>query len=354
MLRTVRSGEELPLKSLTIFLENQGLIDTSDNDLKVQQFSNGFSNLTYLLNIGDKELVLRRPPQGAVKRGHDMSREYKVLSRLHPVFPKSPRAHVYCDDELVIGSPFYIMERVDGIILTAKEAFRRKIPAEAFPVIAERWLTTLVELHRVDYASVELADLGRPEGYVERQVTNWGKQYLNAATEDITEAEKLMAWMQSNQPSAYVASLIHNDYKYDNVIFADDRWQTIRAVLDWEMCTLGDPLMDLGTSLAYWFTPEDREYIVTDLPSPTLLPGNPKRSELVEKYEELTGQPIDHLVFYYAFGLFKIAVIVQQIFYRYHKGHTKDPRFATLDVAARQFCRMAWQAVQKDRIIDLI
>jgi aminoglycoside phosphotransferase (APT) family kinase protein len=282
-----------------------------------------------------------------------MNREYRVLSRLHEVFSKAPKAFIYCEDQNLIGAPFYLMQKVDGIILTAQEAVRRKIPPNEFSTIADRWLKTLVELHQVDFEKIGLADLGKPQGYVDRQVRNWGKQYINAATEDIPEADKLIAWMTEHQPTEYGTSLIHNDYKYDNVVFADDTWQDIRAVLDWEMCTLGDPLMDLGTSLAYWFTSADGEYIVEGLPSPTLMPGNPPRSELVKKYASLTGRPVDHLVFYYVFGLFKIAVIVQQIYYRYHKRLTTDPRFAQLNVATRQFCRMGWQAVQKQRVEDL-
>lgn len=353
MLRSVRKGEELAVERLRYFLYEHGLISTTTGPIEVQQYANGFSNLTYLLTINGKEFVLRRPPRGAVKRGHDMSREYRVLSRLHEVFPKAPKAFIYCEDHELVGAPFYLMEKIEGIILTAREAARRKISPEDFSTIADRWLETLVELHEVDFEKIGLVDLGRPQGYVERQVRNWGRQYLNAATEEIPEADKLIAWMTENQPQEYTTSLIHNDYKYDNVVFVDDTWQEIRAVLDWEMCTIGDPLMDLGTSLAYWFTSDDSEFIVEELPSPTLQPGNPPRSALVEKYTSLSGRPVDYLVFYYVFGLFKIAVIVQQIYYRYHKRLTSDPRFAKLNIATRQFCRMGWQAVEKQRIEDL-
>ena len=353
MIQTIRKGEELQKESLKKFLQQHQLITDARSELQVSQFSNGFSNLTYLLQIEDKELVLRRPPFGAIKRGHDMSREYKVLSKLHKAFDKSPKAYAYTDDLSIIGASFYVMEKVDGIILSTQEAKNRKVSAKGFPIIANSWLDTFVELHQVDYKSIGLGDLGKPENYINRQVSNWGKQYLKAATQDIPEAQQVMAWMEAKQPRAYDFSLIHNDYKYDNIVFADDRWTKVQAVLDWEMCTLGDPLMDLGTSLAYWTMPSDGALVAKGIPSPTLMEGNPSRTEIVEMYAQKTGRAIPNLVFYYVYGLFKIAVIAQQIYYRYHKGLTKDERFAKLDKAAQFLCIMAWQAIQKKRIENL-
>ena len=353
MAQNVRKGEELNEQPLKAFLQKKQLIEDTQSGLQVSQFSNGFSNLTYLLQIENKEYVLRRPPVGAIKRGHDMGREYKVLSNLNKTFSKVPKAYAYTEDADIIGASFYIMEKMDGIILSAKEAKKRQISASEFPTIANSWLDTFVELHQVDYEDIGLGDLGRPNGYVERQVTNWGKQYLKAATQDIPEANKVMAWMQTNQPKEYDYSLIHNDYKYDNIVFADDTWQEVRAVLDWEMCTLGDPLMDLGTSIAYWSMATDSELILQGLPSPTAMEGNPGRRKLVEMYAQKSGRTINHLVFYYAYGLFKIAVIVQQIYYRYDKGLTTDERFAHLDKATKLFSLMAWQAIQKNQIEDL-
>ncbi len=353
MSQNVRKGEELNEIPLKKYLKEQGLIENENSDWSVSQFSTGFSNLTYLLEMEDKSFVLRRPPFGAIKRGHDMGREYKVLSNLSKGFSKSPKAYCFTDNPDVLGAPFYVMEKIDGIVLTFKEAKKRGVSATEFPNIAKNWLDTFVELHNVDYKAVGLTDLGRPDGYVERQVSNWGKQYLKAATMDIPEAKKIMAWMEENQPKEYQHSLIHNDYKYDNIVFKDDSWNEVASVLDWEMCTLGDPMMDLGTSIAYWFMHSDSEFITRGWPSPTSLPGNPSRSEIVEMYAQRSGRPINHLVFYYAFGLFKIAVIVQQIYYRYNKGLTTDERFAHLDKATQLFCLMAWQAIQKDKIEDL-
>ncbi len=350
----VRRGEEIPLTNLISFLADRGLVNDKKSEPLIRQYPGGYSNLTYWLKVEDKEYVLRRPPIGTeVKRGHDMGREYKVLSRLHQIFPKAPQAHLFSDDPAIIGAPFYLMDKMDGIILRVKEVKKRNIPARDFPTIAESWLDTFVELHQADYRSVGLEDLGRPQGYVDRQVRIWSEQYLKAATDEVPAVEKVMKWMAENQPEKYAFSLIHNDYKYDNIVFADATWQKVSAVLDWEMCTIGDPLMDLGTSLGYWVTPEDPELMKGGLPSPTIFKGNPSRTELVEAYEKKTGRPVDHLVFYYVYGLFKIAVIAQQIYYRYQRGLTKDERFAHLNQAAALLCTTAWQAIQKDRIDEL-
>ncbi len=354
MAQKVRKGEELHEENIKAYMLDHNLITDLRSELNVSQFSTGFSNLTYLLEIEGKELVLRRPPKGAIKHGHDMGREFKVLSGLNKGFEKAPKAYAYTENDSIIGSSFYIMEKIDGIVLSAKEAQKRNVSANEFPIIADKWLDTFVQLHKLDYQDVGLSDLGKPNGYVERQVRNWGKQYLKAATEDIPEAEKVMKWLDENQPSNYDHSLIHNDYKYDNVVFADDKWQKINAVLDWEMCTLGDPLMDLGTSVAYWSTKDDHPMIIQGLKSPTIMEGNPSRSELVELYATKSGRPINNLVFYYAFGLFKIAVIIQQIYYRYHHGHTSDEKFANLNHAARLMCTLSWAAIQKNKIEDLL
>ena len=354
MAQKVRKGEELNEQNLKDFLQKNQLIENPQSDLQISQFSNGFSNLTYLLEIEEKEYVLRRPPFGAIKRGHDMGREYKVLSNLHKAFTKAPKAYAYTEDSNIIGASFHIMEKMDGIILTIKEAHKRKLSATEFPTIANTWLDTFIELHQVDYKSVGLDDLGKPTGYVERQVRNWSKQYLKAATQEIPAAHKVMEWMEANQPKTYEHSLIHNDYKYDNIVFTDESWTSVSAVLDWEMCTLGDPLMDLGTSMAYWSMKTDGEMIKQGIPSPTLMDGNPSRAEIVEMYAQKSGRPINHLVFYYVYGLFKVAVIAQQIYYRYDKGLTTDERFADLDKATKLLCFMAWQAIQKKQIDHLL
>ncbi len=352
-IKPVRIGEELDEKKLKTFLLSNDLINTLESDLQVQQYSNGFSNLTYLLSIENKEYVLRRPPFAAPKRGHDMGREFKVLHCLNKVFDKTPKAFSYTDDIAIIGAPFYIMSKVEGEILTAKEAKKQQLSMDAFQTISNTWLDTFVAFHQIDYKKAGLEDLGRPEGYVSRQVTNWGKQYLAAATDKVPTAEKVMRWMQGQQPQQYDHTLIHNDFKYDNVVFTDTRWTEISAILDWEMCTLGDPLMDLGTSLGYWTTAADPDFMKQGLQSPTVMAGNPSRSEIVQQYALKSGRNVDNLIFYYAYGLFKIAVIAQQIYYRYKNGHTNDPKFASLNKASELCCNTAWQAIQKNKIDHL-
>lgn len=352
-IKPVRDGEELNGKNLKAFLLENDLIADVQSELTVGQFSNGFSNLTYLLKIEGKEYVLRRPPFSAPKRGHDMGREYKVIHNLNKVFAKTPRAFAYTEDVGIIGAPFYIMSEVIGEILTAKAALKRQVTPDEFKIISNTWLDTYVAFHNIDYKSAGLEDLGRPIGYVDRQVTNWGKQYLAAATEDVPNAEKVMAWMKNNQPKVYDHTIIHNDFKYDNVVFKDDTWKEIAAILDWEMCTLGDPLMDLGTSLGYWTTATDPDFMKQGLQSPTVMEGNPSRTEIVQQYAIKSGRNVDNLTFYYAYGLFKIAVIAQQIYYRYKHGHTSDPKFAYLNKASELCCNTAWQAIQKNRIDNL-
>lgn len=347
----VREGEELPEIPLKKYLKEINLIESIESDLVVKQFTHGYSNLTYLLQIENKEYVLRKPPKGAIKRGHDMSREFKVQSGVAKAFSKVPKMYGFSNDENILGSDFYIMEKMEGIILNYTTAKSRNITSNNYETIANSWLNTLVELHNVDYKSIGLEDLGKPEGYVERQVTNWSKQYVKAKTDEYPEADLVMQWIQENQPKKYDHCLIHNDFKYDNVVFKDDSWQEVSAVLDWEMATLGDPLMDLGTSLGYWTVATDHDFVKQGIPSPTIFEGNPIRSEIAKMYAEKSGRNLDNLVFYYVFGLFKIAVIAQQIYFRYDKGWTTDPRFANLNKAAELCCKLALKAI-KTKSID--
>ncbi len=349
---SIRKGEELDLPNLAAYLGEQ--LPEAGGELVVEQFPRGYSNLTYLLRLGQHQLVLRRPPFGAnIKTAHDMSREYHILSHLHRVWDKAPRPVLYCDDEAVIGAPFYLMERVNGIIL------RPRMPEEMVPSpaimagIADGLIDTLVELHGLDYRAAGLADFGRPEGYVERQIKGWTQRYHRAKTDEITEMEQVAEWLNVHLPAGAAPSIIHNDYKYDNLVLDADDWTRVIAVLDWEMATLGDPLMDLGTSIAYWVDPGDPEVMQQLRLSPTNLPGNLSRAEVVERYAARSGRDVSNIVFYYAYGLFKVAVIVQQIYYRFRRGHTSDPRFAHLNFAVQMCGTFAWQAVQKNRIDNL-
>jgi aminoglycoside phosphotransferase (APT) family kinase protein len=344
----VRPGEGLQIEKLEPYLMER--LPDLDGRLTVDQFPNGFSNLTYLIRIGGTELVLRRPPFGAnIKSAHDMSREFRILSHLVDIYPKAPKPHLYCDDEEVLGAPFYVMERLSGVIL------RPHMPPDMVPApalmgqIAEGLIDNLADLHALDYERAGLGDFGKPVGYVERQVSGWSRRYLRAKTDDIAEMDKTAVWLADNIPPESGAALIHNDYKYDNLVLDTADWANIIGVLDWEMATIGDPLMDLGTTLAYWVQPDDPPEILAMQFSPTTLPGNPSRDELIERYAQKSGRDVSNLTFYYVYGLFKLAVIVQQIYYRYKKGYTQDPRFANLIQAVKACGNMAVRAISQPR-----
>ncbi len=323
--QVVRPGEELQLAQLQNYLKSQ--LPYLAGSLSVEQFPGGASNLTYLLRVGDQELVLRRPPFGnQVKSAHDMGREYRVLSKLHRVYAPAPKPLVYCEDDSVIGAPFYAMERRRGIVLR-NTPDNPKLDETAVKELCEALIGNLAKLHAVDFQAAGLGDLGKPDGYARRQVEGWTKRYLNAQTDEYPEMARVIKWLNDNIPAESGASVVHNDYKYDNVMFDPNNLTRIVAVLDWEMCTIGDPLMDLGTTLGYWTQSDETEMegFVSD--SPTALRGSLTRKELAARYSEITGRDINNMLFYYNFGLFKIAVIIQQIYARYIKGFTNDQRF---------------------------
>jgi aminoglycoside phosphotransferase (APT) family kinase protein len=290
---------------------------------EVRQFAGGASNLTYLLTYPDRELVLRRPPAGAKPTsGHDMAREYRIQELLAPVYPYVPAMVALCTDHSVLGSDFYVMERVQGTILRARPA---EVPdAAATRQLGTRVVDLLVELHRVD-PSGQLEALGRGPGYVARQVAGWSKRYRAAKTWNVPDFERVMAWLDTNQPPDVASRVIHGDFRLDNVVLGPDL--TPRAVLDWELATIGDPLMDLGSSLAYWVQADDDRLFTMTRRQPTHLPGMPRREEVVAHYAQRTGLPVDNWAFYEVFGLFRLAVIAQQIYYRYHHGQTRNPAF---------------------------
>jgi aminoglycoside phosphotransferase (APT) family kinase protein len=310
--------------------------------LSVAQFPSGHSNLTYLVCLGNRQMVLRRPPFGSkVKSAHDMSREYHVLSKLHVVYPQAPRALLYCEDPLVLGCPFYVMERLRGIILRRNPPEGLVIGAETARLLSEGFVDNLARLHGLDYTAIGLAELGKPRGYLDRQVEGWIERYHGSRTHDLPEVEKVSVWLKEHKPPESACALIHNDYKYDNVVLDPTDITRIVGVLDWEMCTIGDPLTDLGTALAYWIDPQDPEELQRIRWGPTTLPGTLTRAQLVERYALTTGRDVSHMVFYRVLALFKVAVIIQQIYYRYHHGLTKDPRFAALPEVVEVVLRAA-------------
>jgi aminoglycoside phosphotransferase (APT) family kinase protein len=323
---SIRAGEELSHQKLTAYLNEYGIA----KEISIQQFPSGYSNLTYLIKAEKEEYILRRPPFGAnIKSAHDMEREYNVLSLLRKAgFTKAPEPVLLCSDENVIGAKFYLMKRVNGVILRNRVPKGMTIEPATFNQLSKAAVDQLVHIHQLDIKSSGLDQLGKPEGYVQRQVEGWTKRYFNSQTDDITAMNEAADWMQKNIPASAKASLIHNDYKYDNLVLNPDNLTEIKAILDWEMATIGNPLMDLGTTLAYWAEANDSDELKPF--NLTWMPGNMTRHEMAQYYAEKSQTNIDDIVFYYAFGSFKVGVICQQIYYRYKQGHTQDPRFAML------------------------
>lgn len=332
---TIRSGEELDAAKVRDFL--LGAIPGLSGDIAIKQFPSGFSNLTYLVSVGDTEMILRRPPFGKkAKTAHDMGREYRMLTALKPHFPYCPTALVYSEDEDVMGCPFYVMERLKGIILRKNlPAGMTLAPAEARR-LSENLIDVLAELHTIDYAAAGLAEFGKPEGYVRRQIDGWSARYRDARTTDAPDFERVMAWLHDTMPpDCPRVSIIHNDFKFDNAVLNPDDPVEITGLLDWEMATIGDPLMDLGSSLAYWIEKDDPPNMQAIRLMPTHLDGMLTRREQVARYSAKTGIAVGSFDYYYCFGLFRLAVIAQQIYYRYVHGQTKDERFKMLIFAVK-------------------
>lgn len=346
----MRKGEEINVASLKVYLGRE--LEQRSTSLTIEQFPAGSSNLTYLVKSGTDEYVLRRPPFGnTVKTAHDMRREFDVLSKLSAVYSPAPKPFLFCDDASVIGSEFYLMERRKGLIL------RGSIPVEHTQAgslrsddICRSFIRNLADLHALDYAAAGLGELGKPDGYNRRQVEGWTRRYFAATTHDHDALEKTIGWLAQNIPPESGAALIHNDYKFDNIMLDPDDPTTINAVLDWEMVTLGDPLMDLGTTLGYWMSRDAGEEMLSMPFNPRVLMENVGCGDLVQMYAEASGRDVSNILFYYVFGTFKIAVIAQQIYARYVKGFTKDARFAEFDRFVAALGMIAVKAIQRKEI----
>ncbi|WP_460150511.1 phosphotransferase family protein [Pseudomonas sp. S3_A03] len=324
----IRPGEELAASLIDPYLKAHipGLSGTPT----ISQFPGGASNLTYLLEYPGQEFVLRRPPFGhKAKSAHDMGREYRILNQLKDGFPYCPKAYVHCTDESVIGAEFYVMERVNGIILRSDLPAELGLDATRTEALCKSFIDKFVELHRVDYSACGLADLGKPEGYVARQIRGWSERYEKALTPDAPKWEAVRAWLHDKMPADHpTSSIVHNDYRFDNVILDPHNPMQIIGVLDWELTTLGDPLMDLGNTLAYWIEAADPAPVQLMRRQPSNAPGMLTRREFVDYYAERSGIRVDNFDFYYTYGLFRLAGIVQQIYYRFFHGQTQDKRFA--------------------------
>jgi aminoglycoside phosphotransferase (APT) family kinase protein len=331
-IAAVRPGEELDLAALSAWLKTP---------VEVAQFPNGHSNLVYLIRAGDREYVLRRPPLGPVPpKAHDMAREYRVLKAVHPHFPEAPRVLGLCEDPSIIGSPFFLMERRYGVVA------RNEIPpvewasiADYPRLVSEAFIDCLVRLHAVDISTAEIGALGKPEGFVERQVRGWAERWQRAKTTEIPEMDRVIEWLRDRLPPALAPTLVHNDFKLDNVMLraTADR---VEAVLDWEMTTLGDPLADLGLSLCYWTNPATSAILTTQ-------PGWYTRDQFVQRYAQRTARDMTHLGYHEVLGIFKLAVILQQIYYRFHRGQTNDERFRNFDARVRSLVERAAEMVNR-------
>lgn len=331
----VRPGEEIDAAAVAAYLRDQGLGLTGTPE--VRQFSGGASNLTYLLRFPERNLVLRRPPNGAIAKGaHDMIREARIMQALKPHYRYVPEVVALAEAGAAFEFPFFVMEHLSGVILHRHlpEGLRLD-PPDARRLCASL-IDHLIELHRIDVDAAGLGWIGKGEGYVRRQIEGWSARYRKAATPDVGDFEEVMAWLAAKQPPGEAAiRLIHNDFKFDNVVLdAADPFRVV-GVLDWEMATLGDPLMELGSSLAYWIEASDPPELRALRRQPSHLPGMFTRQEIIDYYSERTGLSAERFDFYRIFGLFRLAVIAQQIYYRFFHGQTRNPQFANFGQSVR-------------------
>ena len=336
----VRPREELHLPSLAQWLH--GKIDGSERGIEVEQFPSGHSNLTYLLRVDGSEYVLRRGPLGPVApKAHDMAREFRVLQMVHPHFHEAPNVFYLCEDPAVLEGVFFLMERRHGLIL------RDEIPApmetaKNYPQrVSEAVIDCLVRLHAIDVAGTGLIALGKPEGFLERQVHGWADRWNRAKTDEVPKMNRVIQWLIDRRPSSPAPTLVHNDYKLDNVMLRDGSVDSIEAILDWEMATVGDPLADLGLTLCYWAWADAPQLRASGLPSLTSRPGWYTRDQFVQRYAEQTGRDLSHIDYYEVLGIFKLAVILQQIYYRFRRGQTQDARFQHFDENVRGLVDLA-------------
>ncbi|TFV97834.1 phosphotransferase family protein [Algoriphagus kandeliae] len=341
--------KEMNFDALKEFLGEQ--FDCASSEIEISPLSGGFSNLTYLLKTPSGKFALRRPPFGyKISTAHDMGRESKVLEALQKAhYSKGPKPILFHEDEKVLGAPFFIMEFVEGKVLRNKLPTSGPIPTEdTFRKLSQNTIDSLLELHKLELEDSGLIQLGKPEGYVQRQVFGWTDRYKHSQTEPISEMDKTAEWLINNIPQTENKGFIHNDFKYDNLVLNPDNLFEIKAVLDWEMATVGDPLMDLGTSLAYWAQVEDSD--ILKMFNLTHLPGNFTRNEVIEYYSKHSNLKLNNILFYYVFGLFKVAVIAQQIYKRFKLGQANDPRFASLIEVVKVAAKKAEKSILTEKI----
>ena len=325
----VRKGEELNLEVLESFLR-KNIDHLPDAPLELLQFSAGHSNLTYQIKIGDWEAVLRRPPLGPVApKAHDMEREFNIISAIHPFFDAAPKPILFSNDESIVGSPFFLMERKHGVLLDTAFPSHIQPTKELGRRLSEIMVDQLVNLHSIDFKQTELVKMSKPEGFMERQVHGWISRFQKFKTDEIEEAELVMKWLAEHIPLRHEATIIHYDYKFNNAMFNEELTKMV-GLFDWEMTTVGDPLADLGVAMSYWVQGDDPKLLKVmfgEAPI-TVMEGFMTRDEFIEAYAKKSKRDVDNMQFYMLFAYFKLAVIAQQIYYRYKKGQTRDERFA--------------------------
>ncbi|PSL07381.1 phosphotransferase family protein [Cecembia rubra] len=344
MINTAPKG----LEGIFPFLTSK--LNLDPNSTVITQFKGGYSNLTYLITSPDGEFVLRRPPLGLkISKAHDMVREFRVLQALQKAgYEKIPKPILCCEDEGVIGVPFFLMEKVNGLILRNKIPEGMNLSSDFFAKLSKNTVDGLLALHQLELKDSGLLELGKPDGYVTRQVFGWSDRYFNAKTDEIKEMEAVSDWLKGNIPDSQQIAFIHNDYKYDNLILDGPINPKIKAVLDWEMATVGDPLMDLGTSLAYWAEEGDPEILkMFNLAYPL---GNFSREKVIDYYSQNSNLNLSNMLFYYVFGVFKVGVIAQQIYKRFTLGFAQDPRFSGLIHVVQACGKTAFKSIKTHKI----
>ncbi|WP_233269570.1 phosphotransferase family protein [Alteribacillus sp. YIM 98480] len=322
--------------------------DLPKANMKVKQFSEGYSNLTYLLRIGDWEAVLRRPPFGYVPpKAHDMKREHRILTKVHPVFPLAPKPYFYCDDPEVMDKHFYVMEKKEGVVVDDELPAEYKDKENAGQLISTNVIHTLASLQSIDYKEADLQDLGKPKGYLERQVHGWIKRYERADTEDKPQVKDLEQWLIDHLPPERETTIVHNDFKLNNMVLdAADPGKT-QGILDWELSTIGDPFTDLGSTIAYWAESDDPDIGISRVTDQS---GFYSRREFLEEYANISGRDLSDIHYYTAFGFYKLAGILQQLYHRWKIGEIEDSRFSTLNTSIANLLEMAEQA-RRRRIV---
>lgn len=336
----VRPGEELNFAALSQWLREK--IDGAEQGFTVEQFPSGHSNLTYLLRIDDREYVLRRGPLGPVAaKAHDMAREFRVLLLVHPHFPEAPKVFHLCEDASVLGGAFFLMERRHGLILRDNIPTQLSCISNYAKLVSESFIDTFVRLHAIDISKTGLNALGKPEGFLERQVVGWTDRWNRAKTEELPQMDRVIRWLVDHRPDSPEATLVHNDYKLDNIMIRSGSVDEIEAVLDWEMATVGDPLADLGLTLCYWAWADAPQLRSRALPAITSQPGWYTRDQFVQRYAERTGRDLSRISYYEVLGIFKLAVILQQIYFRFKRGQTRDTRFQNFDTDVRGLVELA-------------